>query len=288
MHNYHDVHQINVPGGDGSSSTHMTWYHRVLPYIEQQSLYDAIVALSPTLKNRVYDHPTLGASEERPNAMARISVMWCPSMEYGRPIPGNAATDNQYLRQPGCYVISMGPTNYGHMDYWEGGSGVIVPAEWAWCVAVGQPFSIGWYHIGRDAYFSENGLERSFAIVTDGLSNTVFLSEVTPVPGLLYSYGDPQLIRGCGFTSVFTPNNDVDNDYIEDPYPKGTVGRTKQAACDGPSTWYQNHMKARSMHSGGVNAGLGDGSIRFIADTIAAEVWARANTGGDGTPINLP
>lgn len=30
---------------------------------------------------------------------------------------------------------------------------------------------------------------------------------------------------------------------------------------------------ARSNHPGGVNALMGDGSVRFVAETIATEVW---------------
>jgi hypothetical protein len=44
---------------------------------------------------------------------------------------------------------------------------------------------------------------------------------------------------------------------------------------------------ARSMHTGGVNLGLGDGSVRFVRDTIDLATWralstrAKGEVGGD-------
>ncbi|MDR1960328.1 MAG: DUF1559 domain-containing protein, partial [Planctomycetaceae bacterium] len=35
---------------------------------------------------------------------------------------------------------------------------------------------------------------------------------------------------------------------------------------------------ARSSHTGGVNAGLGDGSVRFVNETINLEAWRAVNT----------
>jgi hypothetical protein len=43
-------------------------------------------------------------------------------------------------------------------------------------------------------------------------------------------------------------------------------------------------MSARSFHAGGVNAALGDCSVRFFSDTINIDVWrALASTYGGET-----
>jgi prepilin-type processing-associated H-X9-DG protein len=43
-------------------------------------------------------------------------------------------------------------------------------------------------------------------------------------------------------------------------------------------------MTARSFHPGGVNAALGDGSVRFFPDTINVDTWrALATTYGGET-----
>jgi prepilin-type processing-associated H-X9-DG protein len=44
---------------------------------------------------------------------------------------------------------------------------------------------------------------------------------------------------------------------------------------------------ARSLHSGGVNVTFGDGSVRFIADTVQRDVWrAMATRAGGETNVN--
>ena len=44
---------------------------------------------------------------------------------------------------------------------------------------------------------------------------------------------------------------------------------------------------ARSRHSGGVNIGLGDGSIRFIRDTLDAPTWLALGSASGGEVIAL-
>ena len=290
MHNYHDATKKNVPAGGSIRATDgyysLSWYHRILPYIEQQALYDAVLQRNGgtmSWADPIYYAPGGDATNEPPEASVQISVMWCPSMEFVK--TQGTGTNTQYTRNAGCYVVNMGPTNYGHMDYSALG---IMPTTFH--TASGQPFSVGYYHDGWTAVFSETRMYRSFSAVSDGLSNTLFLSEVTPPDTGGSCYGDVQLAWGCGFTATFTPNNESNGDYIADPYATGSVGRSRQAFCDPPPSraqWYWNHMRSRSMHTGGVNTGLGDGSIHFVSDTVGAEVWARSSSGGDGVSVSL-
>ena len=41
-------------------------------------------------------------------------------------------------------------------------------------------------------------------------------------------------------------------------------------------------FSARSMHLGGVNIGLGDGSIRFVSDSIDSGIWLGLGTKDEG------
>ena len=41
-------------------------------------------------------------------------------------------------------------------------------------------------------------------------------------------------------------------------------------------------ISASSRHAGGVNVGMIDGAIRFVADDVAPEVWWAAGSRNDG------
>ena len=48
------------------------------------------------------------------------------------------------------------------------------------------------------------------------------------------------------------------------------------------------NVAARSAHSGGVNAAMADGSVRFYTDGTAQAVWSALATRAGGEPLNLP
>lgn len=109
--------------------------------------------------------------------------------------------------------------------------------------------------------------------VTDGLSNTAILAECIIVPD------PPNFIDVRGvyfnpwagetlFSTLRQPNTTVGDGL---PY---TTNWTPWAPFGSPS-----HVQyARSMHSGGVNVAMADGSTRFVSDTVNAAVWTAAGT----------
>jgi prepilin-type processing-associated H-X9-DG protein len=44
--------------------------------------------------------------------------------------------------------------------------------------------------------------------------------------------------------------------------------------------------QARSLHPGGVNVGLGDGSVRFIKNSVANRVWYNLMVSIDGSIVS--
>lgn len=108
------------------------------------------------------------------------------------------------------------------------------------------------------------------ADITDGLSNTAFVSEIRAVPGEdmrgMLHYPD-----GPFYHHNYTPNSPV-LDEIRQNYCVSVTG----APCEGAYAWWPNRsltMSARSCHSGGVNLLFGDGSVTFISDNIALNIW---------------
>jgi prepilin-type processing-associated H-X9-DG protein len=132
----------------------------------------------------------------------------------------------------------------------------------------------------------EKGKSIPFLNLTDGLSNTMLASEL--VQGRMMTRDD---LRGMiwwgvysGFTSYNLPNATApDTMYTTslcDPTPPNPP-------CIVPGTASYPYMQAsRSRHPGGVNTLFGDGSVRFIQNSIRLQAWRDLSTSQDGNVVS--
>ena len=67
--------------------------------------------------------------------------------------------------------------------------------------------------------------------------------------------------------------------------PNSTHGDCGNANGSGSSV-NSSHVAARSWHTGGVNVGLCDGSVRFVADSIAFPAWQALGTRAGGEVVS--
>jgi len=273
----------------GPNNTHgcnPSWYLRLLPYIEQMPIYEEFTSAWGA---RSWGEPFWdgGGSDAAVNARLQnvrktvISIFDCPSSPSNLENYFSEPAFYLYERRYGCYVVCMGPTDLRQSN-WHVPSATdpSIGFDGIWYNPKGQPFSID--------------KERTFGTVTDGLSNTMFMTEVTPPTANLNAtnYGDFQIAWGSGITTYWNPNS-VGPDYVTGCWDPESVGRGGKADCNcswggnGPG-WSGSIMTARSFHTGGVNAGLGDGSIRFVSETVTSQIWGCTGNGGDGTAVSLP
>ena len=290
LHNHHDVHN-NFPaagwnlGGrhahdpmNRASHTSAGTAIYLLPFVEQQALYDKLLEGTPNTGDAPWNSPYMAELNKPPAGFS------CPSVGYSGKHP-------QFNIPPNNYVFSLGDGMWAHYTYPNGPNYANVPDS---------------YVGGRGMFYcAEN---KTFATCSDGSSNTVGVSEClipddqagtdirknvasttviwdgTPngLPGecltglemtspksfatshvgaywrgMLFGMGWPQ---ANGFTTLTPPNSPIciwaDGDW--GVFPPG------------------------SNHTGGVMIGMMDGSVRFISNTInCGDLNARAIKSGE-------
>jgi len=124
-----------------------------------------------------------------------------------------------------------------------------------------------------------------FAAVIDGLSNTILMTEKATTILQELNVAEPQYAAKHGW---YITGNWGDT-LVTNLYPPNASDRVAMA---GLAAWSNS---ASSMHPGGVNVLMGDGSVRFVKDTI--ETWPFSQLNGNpvgaslnahGAWINLP
>jgi prepilin-type N-terminal cleavage/methylation domain-containing protein len=294
IHNYHDVHN-NMPGHGTGPNQNRTAFVPLLSFFEQGSRYNEITSYddyNDVESNDPYDDRTCWKG--------KINDLLCPSDSGG----------NLGYTVPGQTTGSLVPTNYvfSEADYVMDGYGKPNNIRSPFGMAVSAKFGASW----------GNCSPYSFASVSDGLSNTIFMSERCAAPGT----GDTDVNRIRGGVSNYDGWNNVPQKCLE----TRVSGNTYKAANPGKNgsgtnfAYYGNLnykfntilspnapscvspginssmpagrgkdgiLPPTSNHSGGVNAGLGDGSVRFISETIDVgtnlSVWFKYYTGSTAT-----
>ena len=159
--------------------------------------------------------------------------------------------------------------------------------------------------VGGGGMLFPNG-KINFGGVTDGLSNTLLISEqsnfLKDTAGVKQDWRATQPwgfslgVKGQGVPPAFD-NAGGDNRspgmctvrYAINQTPAG--GWANDVAGTGVGINGNNtgsNIPLNSTHTGGVNVALGDGSIRFLTDSTALAILAAVATRDDGTVSNLP
>jgi prepilin-type N-terminal cleavage/methylation domain-containing protein/prepilin-type processing-associated H-X9-DG protein len=307
IHNYHDTYNalplagfVKVPNLTGAAGAiYWNWYSpswlcRILGHIEQTVHFETIS--SGTSKaagtrypgwvcnmNDIYDAAS-GTYPIRNFMQTGISTFICPSQGDTGIYP-TVSADPGWARHRYNYAANFGPYDYN----WAGAYEPNYPlTDLSWPPGTTPPEFV--YSVRGVPFRLDTGT--SFATVTDGLSNTLFLSEITPSTNNpnVTRYGDTILSVGAGFTGYYTPNS-VGPDINTAPWKPGDVGRGGKALCNGTlssGNQLSQRVTARSFHSGGVNSAMGDGSVRFTSDTISLHIWRCAATGSGGESVTMP
>jgi prepilin-type N-terminal cleavage/methylation domain-containing protein/prepilin-type processing-associated H-X9-DG protein len=299
IHNYESANNCVVPGniaGEGQSlmpgsppctrfifsgCQNSPWFTLLLSQIEQGTLYNAL-NFTLGMEGPLTPFP-LGYFSNSSIAFTKVAIFQCPSdrqilfqitpQYVGGVLSGPIITK-------GNYAVSFGNTYWGQD---------IPPTNMA--APVPKDPITGLVPTFRKSAFGHYNVR--FADVTDGLSNTAFLAEVLQgetydVRGLLWS----SIPGGGSYFSRMPPNNPVDyyqtglyGDQLNQPiFCVNEPGM--DLPCTGGAGDQQAYAGARSRHPGGLNVLLGDGSVRFMKNSINMATWIELNTMNSGEVIS--
>ncbi|PQO47347.1 DUF1559 domain-containing protein [Blastopirellula marina] len=242
MHNYHDTYR-NLPylGFSGWDGDTISWYGRVLPFLEQNAIADSLDWTNRANGGR---NPIYRGTQ--------LSVMSCPSDNMTIGESQNGFGD--WSHQRSSYAVCVGNTNYAQNDAnnWDG----------LWT-----------YKNGGSAFRMDKIYNLS--AVTDGTSNTVMLGEV-PVnqstDGWRGGFAVVIFSNGAGFTGYLTPNTRSSVDGGRRCWDPNDYPTHKIPCHQSGGGWGNATYAAFSMHPGGVNVANFDGSVSFVPETI--DIWS--------------
>jgi prepilin-type N-terminal cleavage/methylation domain-containing protein len=271
-HNYHDANQKLPPARKLDAYNAFTWSLYTLPYVEQQAKLDGYPGLpdsQPTISNQTQ------APQATATALAATVKTWmCPSDTY---IPVGEA-NSVWARARGNYAACVG-------------AGSMYGAQ----LQSQTPFGRGMFTVSP-GQTATNARKLTLVDASDGTSNTVLLSErlSTTVAGWGGNPGDITLgnMGAALFTTLNPPNTTVadslrgnaDNDPAA--CPQNHADNDYKPPCLGNANQATAHAAAFSKHSGGVNVALGDGSFRFVRNSIDVTIWRSVGTAANGEALS--
>jgi hypothetical protein len=294
-HSYHDMHratppQVTFSGPDDQFWLGLSGFTRLLPFLEQDVLYDRIQSEAQT--KHVWGVKYGPGSDEYATDLT-LAVFNCPSA----PRPGTTYQD--YPVAPSQTVARnwhWGGSTYGFSK----GSTLLV-----W----------GPQSSGMIGWRSTDCL--SFADVTDGLSNTIMLGEFLPSDGDVAKYRIGDVVKALTLSGSDPPTPSelatmgASCESSKDGYHTSNSGRTFLGTAAyqsvfntvAPPNWQfpscqtcvicgwansDGIFPARSRHPSLAMHALGDGSVRGIGDNVDLDTYRALGTRAGGEVAARP
>nr|WP_162006720.1 DUF1559 domain-containing protein [Roseimaritima sediminicola] len=288
IQNYHDTMNAIAPlrdrndviyGSDWNTQI-ISWRARILPYMEQQPLYDRVD----------FTIPHWWSGNQRPNTNWTIA----PTVVASFRCPSDGGNGNVNWIDPAGNKQTGHPSNsnYGATNYFAC-TGPDAQLRW-------NGKSLGFFDGIRYQGPTRRGSTRDFGSITDGLSNTIAFSE--GIIGHPRINENPSANASGTYAAQAATYTQTDNLCAGNPSTSSTNARGNSWLrgysandlsfstlmspnsdlwdCHKNSNWAM--YAARSQHPGGVLVGVGDGSVQFMAETVDYATYRALGGSFDG------
>ena len=273
MHNFHDVNG-NLPASDrpnaSTNAPRIAGITLMLPFFEQSTLYNAY--------NQSY---TWGVVQNSTVVRSKVASFLCPSSAAGDVLDGDPqppATWSATVAAATDYSPTLG------IDTRLGPTGLGLAGN------AGDTTTVGAW-----SGMMPKNTKSNLATVTDGLSNTIAFAESAGRP-YVFRKGPKRVggdltghrVNAGGWSrpaSDFSiDGSSMDGSVIPGPCPLNCTNGEDIGPTTFPYVYYgsEGTGEAFAFHPGGANFLIGDGSVRFIKDTIAMRIFATLITRSGG------
>ncbi len=290
MHNYESVFQVfpaAFHGGAGGVYMNFTGYHSILPYVEQDALFNAFNFNQSSFSPGIGHYYGWSSADQTTGYSTQVSQFLCPSNRANSEVGStyrNWAVDRAAVTD---YLFSGGADNYVKAPFLNAarrGMGGIDTFTRIAQVRDGlnQTILMGEGAGGNDANrfvaegFAANRVCTPLEMYTQAefYDNLMFMAY-----GRRRSWGSQFIVGGLiGSTT----------DRLGAFYALNDCGYASHTDHWGPAmpTSGQTTPNFRSLHPGGANFLFGDGSVRFIKETIHPEAYMGLSTIAGGEVLS--
>ena len=247
LHSYHDTmgvfpaaQYVNLWSGEaGAPNSEWSWAVMLLPYLDQGPLFISLDVGYTTFQQAANDPARLALMTKSP------PVFICPA-----DVGPNVNVNRPFIAKT------------------QGGIGIGMILEATTCFGKSNYAGCNGNHDNDGIFDSGNNHMISMSDVTDGLSNTILVGERSSPPWQMQPPGTQGPWAGIWAGQETSPNNVTDVWCLAGKTEFQMNTGAPSGVASSTSNIPQPLVAFGSMHSGGANFLMADGSVRFISDKI--------------------
>jgi prepilin-type N-terminal cleavage/methylation domain-containing protein/prepilin-type processing-associated H-X9-DG protein len=265
IHAYNDVYNKLPPSGNNWADDTGSWLVQTLPFMEQQPLY---TLFNPSTNAPGPDTGRNISSSAGAVAQPRLPYLRCPSDGFN--------TDRVMSNYVGSLgpQCAIGPCGFDpNQQYCNGGT-------FGWGYGISPDHGNSTSSGDIRGLFNRLGAKMTLVgSIPDGTSNTIAVGESLPEThdhlqqNTWWNYN-----HGAAHCTTIIPINYK----FTQPYGWGS------GPCENRIDNWNISWGFKSNHTNGTNFVFGDGSVRFITQSIDHGTYQKLGCRNDGQPVNIP